>query len=353
MKKILLLLMTLMCSGVLQAQRVIVHQGVAGQLGVYATPYSIIPGQVADATATVRGVVNTGTQTFGGNKTFNGSVSSGVGLSSTAATESYIYSNINATLCTLSTAAQLRICGYQSRVTMSADTRPAQNVIERLPERRTASIAPAGAGASTTAVGEGAVAVDNGNNTTLPTDTAPFFWNQLTTAGSGNVVSLSGNGLTWRTGKNFYWTETDIFSRTTSMRFWAGLTSATGTGPVAAVAGDDSLITAGSFRGAAFRYSTNASDTTYRCITSNGTTQTSTSSGVAVSTGVHIFEIREDNTANNILFFIDRALVCTMTATLPSAGGNVNLGYIRSATTLTTSIFTLGFGGLYISEDMP
>lgn len=69
---------------------------------------------------------------------------------------------------------------------------------------------------------------------------------------------------------------------------------------------------------ALFRFSSVAADTTWKCLTSNGTSTTVTDSGVTADTNGHLFGIQEDNVANQFRFYIDNNLVCTVTATLPT-----------------------------------
>jgi hypothetical protein len=72
----------------------------------------------------------------------------------------------------------------------------------------------------------------------------------------------------------------------------------------------------------AFRYSTHASDTDWQCVVTDGTTQVTTTSGVAVDTGLHTFAIQF--TTPNVLFYIDGTLVATVaisTTTLSTSSG--------------------------------
>jgi hypothetical protein len=72
----------------------------------------------------------------------------------------------------------------------------------------------------------------------------------------------------------------------------------------------------------AFRYSTHASDTAWECVVTDGTTQLTVSSSVAIDTALHTFAIQF--TTPNVLFFIDGVLVATVaitTTTLTTATG--------------------------------
>jgi hypothetical protein len=74
--------------------------------------------------------------------------------------------------------------------------------------------------------------------------------------------------------------------------------------------------TLGDFMG--FRYSTVTADTNWKAC--NGlVSQTTTDSGVAADTNIHLFEIVCDDSVPNIKFYIDGTLVATNTTNLPSA----------------------------------
>jgi hypothetical protein len=312
---------------------------------------------IPEASATATGTVNTGAQTFAGNKTFQGTVAAQSLASNGSGESSVYYSDNGSPICTASAANQGKICSSGNRSRVSDNQKPYQNLIERLPERREAMVLPSGSNGtnSYSAVGEGSTVVNVTNSSSAPTDTEPFLWNQITAATNGSIVSLNGNSAVWRTGKNIYFVSVEKLSQTTNERFWVGLTTAASAGNITNVGNSDSLISAtgGPFRGAAFRYSTGASDTEWKCITSDGTTQNVGSSGVAITTGTVILEIREDVANSKFYFYINHSLVYTATSNLPGSGGNVNLEYLRSLTTLTTGAATVGFGGMRITEDIP
>lgn len=64
-----------------------------------------------------------------------------------------------------------------------------------------------------------------------------------------------------------------------------------------------------------FRYSTNASDTTWRCVSNNNSTMGNTDSGVAISTNEILLGLSYN--ASAIQYFINRNLVATRTTALP------------------------------------
>jgi hypothetical protein len=98
--------------------------------------------------------------------------------------------------------------------------------------------------------------------------------------------------------------------QTTFSRLWVGIVSAGG-----ATLQTDTPGTAG-LNVAAFRYSTNASDTNFQCVTSDASSQTITDSGVAADTNPHQFTIVKSGSAYK--FYIDGTLVATNTTHLPT-----------------------------------
>jgi hypothetical protein len=61
--------------------------------------------------------------------------------------------------------------------------------------------------------------------------------------------------------------------------------------------------------------------------------------------------IDDSAATGHVLFYNNGTLVCDVTSNLPSSGGNNNMGYMRSITTLTTATKQIGFGGMFISAD--
>ncbi len=100
---------------------------------------------------------------------------------------------------------------------------------------------------------------------------------------------------------------------------------------------------------AAFRYDTSASDTSYQCITKDGTTQTITSSGIAPGTTGHKLEVIVALAATKVEFKIDGAVVCDNATHLPAA--STLMRYDTTITTLTTAIAHLQFAWTYIESD--
>jgi hypothetical protein len=98
--------------------------------------------------------------------------------------------------------------------------------------------------------------------------------------------------------------------QTALSRLWVGIVSAGG-----ATLQTDTPGTAGMYV-AAFRYSTNASDTNFKCVTADGASQTVTDSGVAADTNPHQFTIIQSGSSYK--FYIDGTLVATNTTHLPT-----------------------------------
>lgn len=107
-------------------------------------------------------------------------------------------------------------------------------------------------------------------------------------------------------------------SSTTSCRYWLGYSNGTVANMV------DSDTPAFSYLG--FRFSTNASDTNWKCVTDNGSgTPTVVDSGVAVAAGEYLMGIMQNTPAGTAQFFINRtgagdpALRANITTKIPSS----------------------------------
>lgn len=103
----------------------------------------------------------------------------------------------------------------------------------------------------------------------------------------------------------------DVFiARTTDIRCWIGVSS------------NSSLTVSDTPTGsyAMFRFSTVAGDTHWKCVTSNGTSQTVTDSGITADTNSHRFGIQFDDANSKVNFYIDGVLVGTNATNLPASG---------------------------------
>ena len=147
-------------------------------------------------------------------------------------------------------------------------------------------------------------------------------------------------GVSWRTGRNFYGAWQVKQGETTVKRVWIGLS----TGNSTTVMSSDSP----SVHMAAFRYSTNASDTNWQCVTNNAGTPTVSDSTVAPSTGAtQLLEILDQG--SQIVFKIDGTIRCTINTTLPGSGQNLTQ-YVLSRT-LENVAKNLAYGTAYVEAD--
>ena len=114
--------------------------------------------------------------------------------------------------------------------------------------------------------------------------------------------------------------------------FWTGFTDRTLAVQVA------SANPAGNY--ACFRF-IEGTDTTIKCVTKDGTTQTVTDSGVTPAAGFwnltagHLFQIVSNDGVPNVQFYIDGALVATNTSHLPTSGTATS--WICGQTTLASA----------------
>lgn len=97
-----------------------------------------------------------------------------------------------------------------------------------------------------------------------------------------------------------------------------------------------------SFDTALFRYSTAAGDTTWKCITANGSSSTTNNSGVAVTADT-AYDLAMYRNGASIIFYINGSSVATNTTTLPDDYGNVTLTF--GGRTLDASTYGFRFFG--------
>lgn len=185
----------------------------------------------------------------------------------------------------------------------------------------------------------GAFGADNSGDSmgsvAISDDDGPL-WYVRTTASSGNGAYFSSYGQPSRSGRSLRIQGYAKLEATTSERVWLGLTE-----DVAASrdADDPTIDHVG------FRYSTNASDTNWKCVTNDGGVGgTVNDSGVAASTTSFLWEIVETN-ATDFKFYINGALVCTNSTNLPVT--STNIGFVGVITTLTTATKELRLGYIY------
>lgn len=134
-------------------------------------------------------------------------------------------------------------------------------------------------------------------------------------------------------------TRVQIPTAIVNMRVFIGLFSA------AAVMTTDTQSTIHSVY---FRFSTGATDTTWKCCTSNATSTTVLDSGVTVAINTR-YDLKIDCTDTaNLRFYINGALVATGTATLPTSSTNLGPGhYLRSLSASGQKDLDTGFTAIY------
>lgn len=169
-----------------------------------------------------------------------------------------------------------------------------------------------------------------------------FFLQHNTSSSSGNDASVVAGT---NSGAEFDWSIDISFGiRTpltiTSIRQWYGMFAST------PAASDDPAI-----EGFGFRFSTNASDTTFVAWSNDGTsTGTTTDTGVTVVTNSG-YELRAivDNAVNKIDFYINGTWVAQHTTNLPAAGTVLDYGlYVR---TLTAAARALRWGRITLETE--
>lgn len=152
---------------------------------------------------------------------------------------------------------------------------------------------------------------------------------------AGNTIYNVGRNI------SFFWQ--GFSTRLTTQRFWVGMTDQT----LATMGVSDNP--AGNY--AAFRYSSTGSDTVWQCITKDNTTQTIVSSGVApVLNTTQTLAIVFNDSIPNVVFYINGAVVATITTHLPTSG--TNLRYVSAqAWTVNSTNSELFLSHIRISSD--
>jgi hypothetical protein len=160
---------------------------------------------------------------------------------------------------------------------------------------------------------------------------------------SGSYESLNGSKLWWwGATRNIYFAWLGYADTVANVRNWVGFSDQTGT----TMAGSDGANT---YKIAAFRQSSSASDTNWMCVTENATgsgSPTVTDSGVAPNTTTpQLMEIIESG--SNALFYIGGTLVCTNASRVPTAAA---LRPWWSVTTLETAatVHSISWGRAFV-----
>jgi hypothetical protein len=127
---------------------------------------------------------------------------------------------------------------------------------------------------------------------------------------ANTVVAFAGQNLNYVVGRNLGWWFDGFTSRITDQRIWVGLTDQS--------AGTQGISGNPAGKYAAFRWSTIDGDTSWQCITKDGSTQTVVSSGVApVANASQTFAMIFADSVPNITFYINGAVVATISTHLP------------------------------------
>lgn len=174
------------------------------------------------------------------------------------------------------------------------------------------------------------------NSAIAPNANDGEMMNQATTTTSGSNAGVNGTAVQ-RTGRNLHFAalielpnETDT---TQAQREWWGLTNTTLPNMVS------SDTPAFSF--AAFRFSSVATDTTFKCVVGNGTTTTVKDTGVTADANAHYFDLIFDDTTGNIQCAIDGTVKATFANTdaVPPSGTNLlQFAGIQTQTNATKNI---------------
>ncbi len=146
----------------------------------------------------------------------------------------------------------------------------------------------------------------------------------VATIGS-NAGIEAANSNEWGIATNIHFEMKFKLDTTSSVRMWAGIAGTV----LATMLGSDTP--AQNF--AALRFSTVASDTTFKCVTGNGTTTTVVDTTIAPGTSFHVVQIDFNDAVPNVSFTLDGTSRCSspITTTLPTQGTAVEwLGGVQT-----------------------
>jgi hypothetical protein len=195
---------------------------------------------------------------------------------------------------------------------------------------------------ATTFTNSGFAGNPTATGTAANTDTNTEVRVRYTTGVTGNNCGGIVGSLVGRIGQNL-----DVQTRITTdaavgtnARTVFGLSqsgsTAPATGCTAGPAGMDSPNTTSA---AYFRFSAGASDTEWMCMTCNATSCTAAASGVSVANSTP-YVMRITASATTINFFIDGAMVCSTSATIPAAATNLlTMTAVNATSTTAKQIF--------------
>jgi hypothetical protein len=160
--------------------------------------------------------------------------------------------------------------------------------------------------------------------------------------GSADWVGGYNGALMYCIGTNLQFWYNGYVTSLSDCRFFAGLSNTVGqTWPA-------SDSPSGKF--AMFRFSSIASDTNFQCITSDGSTLTVVDSGVApVANTGNVFAIEFVDSTPAVNFYIDGALVATITTHLP--GNGVLVAYQAGVSSHVANTSLCGFSLVQVWSD--
>lgn len=176
---------------------------------------------------------------------------------------------------------------------------------------------------------------DGGSPSAVASDATNGYMTSYTSAASvDSEAQVYSNASIFRVGRDLYQEVYAFISSTADQKTWIGFESGT------AGSSDDPAINM-----AAFRCSSTASDTNWKCFTNDGTGGgTINDSGIACNTTAHEFSITE-NPGVSFAFAIDGSTVCTNTTNLPTSGTQMYSVAVIHNTTTTQK--TINIGWLY------
>lgn len=175
-----------------------------------------------------------------------------------------------------------------------------------------------------------------------PNSTTPWPYTKMTSSTSGSSSGSHGSN-SWRGGNILYQTKI-LFETIATIRFRAGLGD---TSTEAIWIASDSLTTS---HYAAFRFSTNVPDTHFQCETGDGTTVTTTDSGITVAANTtYTLQIKFNDSTPNVVFSINGTVVATNTTHLP--GATTVLTHYWAMVPLANVATSVDLGWIYIEGD--
>jgi hypothetical protein len=205
--------------------------------------------------------------------------------------------------------------------------------------RRSTRFMASGTATSITADGgDIATVVGTGSASAATTTNSPAV-NYATNNAVNSDSGISGN-LNYNSSANAGLQANVRLVSTASTRNWIGFTNQT----LATMNGGSNPV--GNY--AAFRYDTSVSgETTWKCVTKNGTTQLVNDSGITVGTTFIKMDILIN--ATSVVFKINGSVVCTNTSSLPT--GSTMMRHVISRRNLVVGIQSMQVAWLFLESD--